>query len=292
VHAANFSMSEAILQTHKRPSFARAAEASPSGIDVSIPIHPLARRARGWTLWLILLALLIWSWGPAEMFRAASLISDWRNMAEFGRAFLHPNFRDWETYLADMVVTVQIAIWGTALAAILGAPFAILSSSNICPQWIVQPVRRLMDACRAINEIVFALLFVVAVGLGPFAGVMALFVHNTGVFSKLYSEAVEAIDPRPVEGIRATGARRIPEIVFGVIPQVIPLWSSFILYRLETNVRSATTLGIVGAGGIGQTLYESIRAFQYAETAAQILVVVVTVVVIDMISARLRRALV
>lgn len=89
-----------------------------------------------------------------------------------------------------------------------------------------------------------------------------------------------------------TGARRIPEIVFGVIPQVIPLWSSFILYRLETNVRSATTLGIVGAGGIGQTLYESIRAFQYAETAAQILVVVVTVVVIDMISARLRRALV
>jgi len=167
-----------------------------------------------------------------------------------------------------------------------------LSSSNICPQWIVQPVRRLMDACRAINEIVFALLFVVAVGLGPFAGVMALFVHNTGVFSKLYSEAVEAIDPRPVEGIRATGARRIPEIVFGVIPQVIPLWSSFILYRLETNVRSATTLGIVGAGGIGQTLYESIRAFQYAETAAQILVVVVTVVVIDMISARLRRALV
>jgi phosphonate transport system permease protein len=117
-------------------------------------------------------------------------------------------------------------------------------------------------------------------------------VHNTGVFSKLYSEAVEAIDPRPVEGIRATGARRIPEIVFGVILQVIPLWSSFILYRLETNVRSATTLGIAGAGGIGQTLYESIRAFQYAETAAQMLIVVATVVIIDMVSAKLRRALV
>ena len=259
---------------------------------IAIPSHPLGRRLRGWLAWAAIFALLAWAWAPAEMFRVSALFTDWRNMAEFGRAFLHPNFRDWETYLADMVVTVQIAIWGTALAAILGAPFAILSSSNICPQWIVQPVRRLMDACRAINEIVFALLFVVAVGLGPFAGVMALFVHNTGVFSKLYSEAVEAIDPRPVEGIRATGARRIPEIVFGVIPQVIPLWSSFILYRLETNVRSATTLGIVGAGGIGQTLYESIRAFQYAETAAQILVVVVTVVVIDMISARLRRALV
>jgi phosphonate transport system permease protein len=139
---------------------------------------------------------------------------------------------------------------------------------------------------------VFALLFVVAVGLGPFAGVMALFVHNIGVFSKLYSEAIESIDPRPVEGIRATGAGALPEIIFGVIPQVVPLWSSFALYRLETNVRSATTLGIVGAGGIGQTLYESIRSFHYAETAAQMIIVVVTVIVIDMLSARLRKALV
>jgi phosphonate transport system permease protein len=263
-----------------------------AGDDIAVPRHSLARRSRGWTLWLIVLGLLAWSWGPAEMFRAASLLTDWRNMAEFGRAFLHPNFHEWDGYLADMIVTVQIAIWGTTLAAIAGAPFAILAASNICPQWIVQPVRRLMDACRAINEIVFALLFVVAVGLGPFAGVMALFVHNTGVFSKLYSEVVEAIDPRPVEGIRATGARRIPEIIFGVIPQVIPLWSSLVLYRLETNIRSATTLGIVGAGGIGQTLYESIRAFQYAETAAQMLIVVVTVMVVDLLSARLRKALV
>jgi phosphonate transport system permease protein len=260
--------------------------------DVLLPREPLSRRLRRWAFWLLIMALLAWSWSPAEMFRASALFTDWRNMAEFGHAFLKPNFHDWDGYLADMIVTIQIAIWGTALAAILGAPFAILSSSNICPQWIVQPVRRLMDACRAINEIVFALLFVVAVGLGPFAGVMALFVHNTGVFSKLYSEAVEAIDPRPVEGIRAIGARWLPEIIFGVIPQVVPLWSSFILYRLETNVRSATTLGIVGAGGIGQSLYESIRAFRYAETAAEILIVVAAVIVMDMVSARLRKALV
>ncbi len=169
------------------------------------------------------------------MYRFTALFTDWRNMAEFGQAFLKPNFLDWRTYVSDMIVTVQIAIWGTVLAAVVGAPFAILASSNISPAWIVQPVRRLMDACRAINEIVFALLFVVAVGLGPFAGVMALFIHNVGVFSKLYSEAVEAIDPRPVEGIRATGARRLPEIIFGVIPQVIPLWSSYALYRLENQ---------------------------------------------------------
>jgi phosphonate transport system permease protein len=260
--------------------------------DIDVPSHSLSRRSRTWMLWLIVLGLLVWSWSPAEMYRASSLITDWRNMAEFGQAFLRPNFHEWRGYLEDMIITVQIAIWGTALAAVLGAPFAILASSNIAPQWVVQPVRRLMDSCRAINEIMFALLFVVAVGLGPFAGVMALFVHNTGVFAKLYSEAVEAIDPRPVEGIRATGARRVPEIVFGVIPQVLPMWSSFILYRLETNVRSATTLGIVGAGGIGQTLYESIRSFQYGETAAQLIVVVVTVILIDLTSAKLRKALV
>jgi phosphonate transport system permease protein len=260
--------------------------------EIVVPRHPLSQRLRAWLLWLALMGLLAWSWAPSEMFRVSALFTDWRNMAEFGRAFLHPNFHDWDTYLEDMVVTIQIAVWGTALAVCFGIPFAILSSANVCPQWVVQPVRRLMDACRAINEIVFALMFVVAVGLGPFAGVMALFIHNLGVFAKLFSEAVESIDPRPVEGIRATGARRVQEVIFGVIPQVMPLWSSLTLYRLETNVRSATTLGIVGAGGIGQTLYESIRSFQYGQTAAQVIIVVLTVMVIDLLSARLRKALI
>src|SRR6266516_1959565 len=230
---------------------------------IAVPSYPLARRVRGWLAWGAIFALLAWAWAPAEMFRVVALFMDWRNMAQFGAAFLKPNFHDWDHYLADMVVTVQIAIWGTALAVAFGIPFSILSAANVCPQWIVQPVRRLMDACRAINEIVFALMFVVAVGLGPFAGVMAIFVHHLGVFSKLFSEAVEAIDPRPVEGIRATGARHVQEVVFGVVPQVLPLWSSLTLYRLETNVRSATTLGIV-----------------------------VTVVAIDLLSARIRRKLV
>lgn len=261
-------------------------------VDHPVPRYPLASRLHGWLGWLFVIGLLAWSWNPAEMFRVSALFTDWRNMAEFGAGFIHPNFHEWRQYLVDMVVTIQIAIWGTALAVVFGIPFAILSSANICPQWVVQPVRRAMDACRAINEIVFALLFVVAVGLGPFAGVMALFIHNLGVFAKLFSEVVESVDPRPVEGIRVTGAVKLQEVIFGVIPQVMPLWSSFTLYRLETNVRSATTLGIVGAGGIGQTLYESIRSFQYGETAAQIIIVVVTVMLLDVISARIRKALV
>jgi phosphonate transport system permease protein len=281
-------MTDIIAPIAKIAPLARPATAP----DHPVPQYPLATRVRGWLGWLLVIALLAWSWSPSEMFRVSALFTDWRNMAEFGAGFLHPNFHEWHQYVTDMVVTIQIALWGTALAVVFGVPFAILSSANVCPQWIVQPVRRVMDSCRAINEIVFALLFVVAVGLGPFAGVMALFIHNLGVFAKLFSEAVEAVDPRPVEGIRVTGAVRLQEVIFGVIPQVMPLWSSFTLYRLETNVRSATTLGIVGAGGIGQTLYESIRSFQYGDTAAQIIIVVATVMVLDVVSARIRKALV
>lgn len=146
-----------------------------------------------------------------------------------------------------------------------------------------------MDACRAINEMVFAMLFIVAVGLGPFAGVLALAVHTTGTLAKLFSEAVEAIDPRPVEGIRATGAHKLVEIAYGVIPQVMPLWLSFTLYRFESNVRSASVVGMVGAGGIGVVLFEVIRGFQYAQTCGVLIILAVTVTLIDLLSAHLRQ---
>jgi phosphonate transport system permease protein len=149
-----------------------------------------------------------------------------------------------------------------------------------------------MDACRAINEMVFAMLFIVAVGLGPFAGVLAIWIHTMGVLAKLFAEAVEAIDPRPVEGVRATGAGPIEEIVYGVIPQVLPLWLSFALYRFESNVRSASVVGIVGAGGIGTVLWEIIRSFQYAQTCAVMIIIILFVVAIDVISAQIRKVLV
>jgi phosphonate transport system permease protein len=260
--------------------------------SVVIPRQALVERWRLPMAMLAIVGLLAWSWGPVEMSKSTSLITDWRNMVDLLSGFMQPNFRDWRVFAAAMVETVQIAIWGTALAVLIGSPFAILASSNVCPVWVVQPVRRLMDASRAINEIVFALVFVVAVGLGPLAGVLALAVHNIGIIAKLFSEAVEASDPRPVEGIRATGASRLQEVVHGILPQVMPLWSSFTLYRFETNVRSATVLGIVGAGGIGQPLYENIRSFQYSETASIIIIVVVTVSLIDLLSSRIRKFLI
>jgi phosphonate transport system permease protein len=239
-------------------------------------------------MWGVLLAVLAVSWNGADM-RPADLVRDSGNMAKYLADFFPPNFREWRLYLAEMFVTLQIAVWGTVLAVICAVPCGLLASSNITPWWIHQPTRRAMDAARAINEMVFAMLFVVAVGLGPFAGVLALWIHTTGILAKLFSEAVEAIDPQPVEGIRATGAHKLEEIVYGVIPQVMPLWVSYTLYRFESNVRSASVVGMVGAGGIGVILWEIIRGFYYAETCAVLIIIVLTVTLIDFASGKLRR---
>jgi len=258
-----------------------------------LPLEATATALRMRSLWYlfgwgIVLAVLASSWKGADM-RPAELFRDAGNMGTYAAGFFPPNFRDWRIYVSEMVVTLQIALWGTALAVVLAIPFGLLCSANVVPWWVYQPMRRLMDGARAINEMVFAMLFVVAVGLGPFAGVLALFVHTTGILSKLFSEAVEAIDPQPSEGIRSTGAGALDEIVYGIIPQVLPLWISYALYRFESNVRSATVVGMVGAGGIGVVMWEIIRGFYYAETCAVLIMVVITVSVIDLASAQIRK---
>ena len=255
------------------------------------PLRPPRTSLSTLLVWGVLIALLAGSWKGADM-RPLDLFRDARNMGEYARGFFPPDFSDWRHYVEEMVVTLQIAVWGTALAILGSVPLALLASDNITPWWVHQPVRRVLDAFRSINEMLFALLFVVAVGLGPFAGVLALWVHTTGVLAKLFSEAVEQIDPQPVEGIRATGAHPLAEIVYGVIPQVMPLWISYALYRFESNVRSASVVGMVGAGGIGVVLWEIIRGFKYAETCAVMLIIVVSVSAIDLVSARIRKMLV
>lgn len=237
----------------------------------------------------LILAALAASWRGADM-RPLDLLRDSGNMAIFLADFFPPDFHDWQYYVEEMVITVEIALWGTVLAILCAIPFGLACAGNIAPWWIYQPVRRLMDICRSINEMVFAMLFVVAVGLGPFAGVLALWIHTTGILAKLFAEAVEAIDPRPVEGIRSTGAHKLEEIIFGVVPQVMPLWVSYSLYRFESNVRSASVVGLVGAGGIGQVIWEIIRGFQFNQTCAVMIVIVITVMMIDLLSQWLRRA--
>jgi len=264
---------------------------SPSALSLSSVQAKALAEKHGITYYLglvLVFVVLAWAWNGAEIHPIA-LIKDSQNMATYAKDFFPPDFKDWKLYVKEMLVTIQIAIWGTLLAIFFAVPLGLLSSSNVVKPWVYQPVRRLMDAFRAINEMVFALLFIVAVGLGPFAGVMALFVHTTGSLAKLFSEAVEAVDHRPVEGIRVTGSHPIAEIIFGIIPQVMPLWVSYTLYRFESNVRSASVVGMVGAGGIGVVLFEVIRGFEYQQTCAVLIILVIAVSIIDLTSSFLRR---
>jgi phosphonate transport system permease protein len=144
---------------------------------------------------------------------------------------------------------------------------------------------------RSVPDLVVGTLFIVAVGLGPFAGVMALAISTSGVLGKLFSEAVEAIDRGPVEGVRATGAAPLQEIVWGVMPQVAPLWTSYALYRFESSSRSATVLGLIGAGGIGQVLFDSLNSFEYSRVAAIVIIIIVAVSLIDLLSQVIRSRL-
>jgi phosphonate transport system permease protein len=259
-----------------------------TAVTISLPQRHWKKTILYFLCWVVGLSVLAWAWEGSEM-RPLELIRHSPNMLIFLKEFFPPDMHQWPDYLSEMLVTVQIAIWGTVLAVVLSVPLGILCAHNISPLWVRQPIRRLMDALRAVNEMVFALLFVAAVGLGPFSGVLALFVHTLGTLAKLFSEAVEAIDPRPVEGIRATGAHVLEEIFYGVIPQVMPLWISYSLYRFEANVRSATVVGMVGAGGIGLLLWDAIRNFAYANTAAMLIIIIICVSLLDVASAALRK---
>jgi phosphonate transport system permease protein len=255
------------------------------------PTRPAAQRLTDLLVWGGLILFLLASFGPVEIRKLPMLFSNSENMRQFGGAFLKPDFTRWPEYVRQMWLTVQIALWGTALAVLVAVPLGLAGARNVAPPWIQQPVRWLMNVLRSVPDLVIGTVFVVAVGLGPFAGVMALALNTGGVLGKLFSEAVEAVDPRPVEGVRAVGATRLHEIVWGVIPQVGPLWTSYALYRFESNARSATILGLIGAGGIGQLLFDSLNAFAYSQTAAIAVVIVVAVTLIDILSQTLRQRL-
>ena len=212
-------------------------------------------------------------------------------MREHGAEFLRPNFAAWRTYVADMWLTVQMALWGTAFAIVIALPLGLAGARNISPVWLQQPARRILDILRSVPDLVIGAIFVVAVGLGPFAGVMALAVNTGGVLGKLFSEAVESIEPGPVEAVRATGAGAAQQIVWGILPQVAPLWTSYALYRFEANARSATVLSLIGAGGIGQDVFNSINSFAYDQTSAMVIVIIVAVSAIDLISQVIRARL-
>jgi len=189
--------------------------------------------------------------------------------------------------------TLQMAIVGTTLAIVLALVFALLAARNTSPHPVVYQVTRfIMNVNRAIPELIVALIFVAAVGLGPFTGVLALGVASIGSLGRLYSEAIEQIDPQQVLAVRATGASRLQVFSFAVVPQVLPLMTSYSLVYFEHNVRAATVLGIVGAGGVGLALQQYIALFQFRELMGAVVILIIAVTIIDRISARVRMQLI
>jgi phosphonate transport system permease protein len=223
--------------------------------------------------------------------RPLELIRDAGNIGQFLKGYLRPSFANVPEYAWQCVVTVCIALWGTLLAVTVSVPLGLLGARNLAPHPIVYlAARRVMDVLRAVNEFVFALMFVTAVGLGPFAGMLALGLHTGGVLGKLLSETIEAIDPGQLEAVTAVGASRAHAITFGVVPQVMPNFLSYILLRFESDIRSASVIGMVGGGGIGFYLWDTIRAFNDREAATVILLIVAMVMCVDVVSSRVRRA--
>jgi len=188
-------------------------------------------------------------------------------------------WRKWSFYLGE---TILISYVGTLLGAVFGFALNFLAAENTSPAiWLRIVVKRLMEFCRTVPDIVFALIFVIAFGLGPMAGVLAITIHTIGALGKQYSEMVENIDMKPVEGVRCTGAGWISCMRFAVLPQVAAGFASYTLLRFEINVRGASVMGFVGAGGIGQELLVAIRKFYYSDVSAILLMIILTVFVID-----------
>ena len=272
-----------------------APRRTPAAGDPALVPEPPKKSLAAWSLDVLLWGgfaiILLAAFNRVDLPNIVNLFSNSENMRNYGRDFLNPDFSDWRPLVGQMWLTIQIALWGTFLAVFLAVPLSLMASRNLSPGWLVWPVRRVMDLLRSIPDLVIGTLFIVAVGLGPLAGVLAIGLNTAGVLAKLFSEAVESIDKGPIEGVKATGAGRLHEITWGVIPQVAPLWTSFALYRFESNSRAATVLGLIGAGGIGQVLFESLQAFDYRTVSTIAIIIVVAVTLIDMLSQAMRKRL-
>jgi phosphonate transport system permease protein len=261
------------------------------GTVPQVPPRP-ARIGRHLLSAVVLAVALGWAAQVIEL-RPLELLRDLGNIGIFLKGYLNPSFVHLREYAWQCTVTICIALWGTVMAIAIAVPLGLLGASNLAPHPLLCHVaRRIMHLFRAVNEFVFALMFVTAVGLGPFAGMLPLGIHTGGVLGKLLSEAIEAIDPGQVEGVAAVGALRLHVIGFGVVPQVLPNFLSYVLLRFESDIRSASVIGMVGGGGIGFYLWDTIRAFNDREAATVMLLIVVMVVGVDLISARIRRAVI
>lgn len=244
---------------------------------------------------MLLAAFAVFAFGLFDLgFSPSKLVSGLRELGWISLMMIPPDpGSSLPTYLSALGETLSIALLGTTIAAFMALPVSLLAARNIVPSAIFRfPVRRFLDSIRGVDTLIWALVWINVVGLGPFAGVLAIAVSDFGAFGKLFSEAIEGADKKQVEGIRASGGSALHEIRFGLMPQVLPVIAGQVLYFIESNTRSATIIGIVGAGGIGLQLAEQIRVLEWQKVSFLILMILIAVAVIDWISTKLRFAII
>jgi phosphonate transport system permease protein len=242
----------------------------------------------GPAVWLALAAFVAWNVWNLEVDAARVARGLARAGTVFGRAF-PPDFHRWELLLEGIVESLQMATLSTALGTALGIPVAIMAARNVAPLPVYAVGRGIVSLGRTFHEIIVAIILVKAVGFGPLAGMLTLTVNSLGFFSKLLAEQIEQIDRGQVEAVRATGAGRGAVLLYGVLPQVLPRIVGLTVYQWDIHLRQSTIIGIVGAGGIGTTLYNSFSRYDYDFTLAILLVIVAIVSLGEWVSAWARR---
>jgi phosphonate transport system permease protein len=251
--------------------------------------HDSTRHARliGAIVAVCLVALAI-----TGFFDAARFIDGGPAIAQLTSEMVPPDFTRWRAWLRPLLDTLAMSIAGTALAVLVSLPLALLAAPNTSPSlWLCRVVRTLLAAMRSVPELILGVLFVAAVGFGALPGVLALALHSVGMVAKFYAEAIEHVDPKPLEAASAAGASRLQVISHAVLPQVLPQLADITIYRWEYHFRASAVLGIVGAGGIGFELMAALRLIRYDQVAAILLTILACVIVVDGSGAQLRRRL-
>lgn len=249
------------------------------------------------TILLIVVLAAIYIWAFSGMPKVEIKEKSWEILSNIWHGIIHPDFGyvympDGEDLLRGLLETFAIAFLGTAISAVLCIPFAFLSARNISNRFLSEISKFLLSLIRVFPEIIMALLFIKAVGPGAFAGVLAVGIHSIGMLGKLFAEDIENLDLGPSEALTATGANKIKTLMFAVVPQILPAFISFVLYRFEINLRSASILGLIGAGGIGTPLIFALQGRTWDRVGIILLGIIVMVVIVDTLSGAIRKRLV
>lgn len=239
---------------------------------------------------IVSIIILIYGWALTGIKADLTQLKDsFPYMIDFLKRLFPPNLTVIDLGIKALIETIQMSIWGTTIGAILSIPIAILSAHNITPKWIQLIANFIQNALRSIPSIVLGLFFVSATGLGAPAGTLALGIYTIGYLGKFYQEAIESVEESSLESLRISGANWLQITQYGILPQVLPLSLGYTLYMFEYNIRAASVLGVVGAGGIGFELVNYIKGFEYNKATTMMLVLLIVVTIIDFISSKFRK---